>query len=112
MAMALSFLNAIFVIIGGYVAITYLFPMLRDLVAAIIKDEKAVDAFLGIMNLYVIIFVIFGVVNELLLLNHPYLNYLRILVPALTIITDLIPYLKYIIAGIFLILGVSAFKKK
>ncbi len=112
MTVALNLLNAIFVMVGGYIAIVYLFPMLRDFLAAGFKDEKVVDALMGIFNLYVIIFVTIGIVRELVLVNNQYLNYVTVLIPALTIMTDLIPYLKYLVAGVIIVVGLGTFKKK
>ncbi len=110
--MLVNLLNAIFAIMGGYIAITYLFPMLKDFLAGAIKDKVSLEGLMGVLNLYVIVFVLAAVVKELVAINNQYLNYVNVLSPALIVMVDLIPYLKYLVLGVLVIIGINSFKKK
>tara|TARA_Y100000034_G_C6786431_1_gene351799 strand:- start:280 stop:615 length:336 start_codon:yes stop_codon:yes gene_type:complete len=111
MAVGVNLLNAVFVLLGGYVAITYLFPFLRDFLSGILKNDKVTDGLMGIFNIYVIVFVLSGVVNSLVAINHPTLNYVNALIPGLNVLTSLIPYLQYLVLGAFIVAGLNSFRK-
>jgi len=109
--LAQSLLNAVFIIIGGYVAISYLLPMLRDFFSGILKEEKSLDGLMGIINLYIIIFILAAIVTELMAINNQYLNYFGILTPGLNVLVALIPYIQWLVVGVLVVLGLKNLKK-
>ncbi len=111
MAIALNLLNVVFLLLGGYVAITFLFPFLRDFLSSVLKSEKGTDGLMGVLNIYVIIFVTIGVVEELISSEVVWLNYLQSLNAGLNLLTSLIPYLQYLVLGGLVVLGLNSLRK-
>lgn len=105
---ALNILSAIAIVVGGWGMLTYVFPMIEELLKPIIKDKKSLKAFMGLLNIVILWIVGQGIINYLLRIDNSVLNFLDVLTPALDIFLEFLPYLKWVILGWFIVI---AFKK-
>ena len=75
----------------------------------IIKDKVSLKSFMGLLNIIILWIVAQGIINYLLKINNPVLNFIEVFTPALDIFLEFLPYLKWVILGWFIII---AFKKR
>ena len=86
--------------------------MVKDMVDSTIKDPKITNGIMGLLNLLVILFVVTTLVSNLVVIGNRYVSYITVINPALDIFNNLIPYLKYLLVGIFVIVIARIFKNK
>jgi len=106
----IAIISIIFVIIAAYLAITKILPVVRDLLSGIV-DGRVMGAFMSLLIIVVYILVLDKVVNLLLAAENQYLNYLSYITPGITVLTDLLPYLKYVLLGALIAWGLKLYKK-
>ncbi len=104
-----NILSAGSVLIGGWLLISSVFPQLEIFLSGIIKEQKVLHSFMALLNILLLWMVAQGVIIYLLKIKNVYLNYLEVIMPALDVFWQFIPFMQYIILGSFIVL---AFKKK
>lgn len=109
-AVWIAIISIIFVIIGAYLVITKILPIIRDLLSDIV-DGRAMGAFMSLLIIIVYILVLDKVVNLLLVAENQYLNYLSYITPGIDILMDILPYVMYILLGAVVAWGLKLYKK-
>ena len=104
---ATNIASSILILIGGWFIISYLFPLLENVLNYTIKDQKVLHSFMGILNIFVLWMVAESIVRHLVDIDNMYLNYLTTIQPALDLFVVFLPYLTYIILGWFIIVGLQ-----
>jgi len=97
-------------ILAGYLLITKVFPILRDILS-VFKDQMA-DAIMGLFNVVVIVFVIGRVLDRLAAIGQEGLSYFEILRPIVELFNQVLPYFEYLVGGAILVAALSSFRKK
>lgn len=103
----MNILSSIIIIIGGWAMITYVFPLIENLVTPIIKDKKSIKALMGLLNIIILWIVVQGIIIYLLKIDNSILNLLDIFTPGLDIFLEFLPYLKWIIIGWFIVIALK-----
>ena len=90
-------------IIGGYLAINYVLPKIKDLLEDVFKYSKAVNALVGLLTIWVYVAVVTGVIQKLTAIGEKYLSYVSVVQPALDLLNNFIPYVQWFVVGIGLV---------
>lgn len=104
--------SCIFIVIGGWFVIMKIFPIVDDLLSTVLKDKKALGAFMGLLNIILLWMIAQGLINYLLKINNQYLNYLDTISSGLDVILEFMPYFKWVIFGWFILLAVQSFHRR
>lgn len=99
--------SAIFITVGAWLLIKYIFPLLEDMLSETIKEKKSLISFMSLLNIVLLWVVAQGIVNYLLKINNQYLNYLDTLSAGLDVMLEFMPYLKWVILGWFILLAIK-----
>ncbi len=103
----MSVSSCIAIVIGGWIMITHIFPIIETMIKPVIKDKKSLGAFMALLNIVILWMVAQGIVIYLLRIDNVYLNYLDIFSAGLDVFLEFLPYLKWVILGWFLILALK-----
>ncbi len=107
----LGILGAIAWIIGGFLAVRYVLPILRAGMADIIRNNKATQAFILLLTYFVYITVATGVIASLTGIGDRYLSYITVVNPILALLNSLVPYIQWIIIGLAAIIVAERIKR-
>ena len=97
---------------GGYLAIKYVLPRIKDLLEDVFKYSKAVHALVGLLTIWVYVAVVAGVIAKLTAIGEPALNYVTLVQPVLDLLNNFIPYVKWFVVGIGLVVIAERLKFK
>ena len=101
-----------FVVAAGHIAITKIFPKLKILLKAVIKDEEALNSLMYIFVIYVGLFVLSKLLELFKSFGVGFVDSMVNMVePGVGILMSLLPYLQWLILGVFVIVGLRTFKK-
>jgi hypothetical protein len=105
-------LGMFFSVIAGHIAITKIFPKLKLLLKAIIKDEEATNSLMYIFIVYLALFVLSKLIELFRAFNVSFINDMtNIIQPGIDILMGLLPYLQWLILGILIVIGLKNFKR-
>ena len=88
---------------GGYLAIKYVLPRVKDLLEDVFKYNRAVSALVGLLTIWVYVAVVTGVIAKLTSIGEKYLSYVTVVQPALDLLNSFIPYVQWFVIGIGLV---------
>ena len=100
-------LTLLFILIGGHLVITKIYPHLRNLLKLILKDDNATNPIMALLIIIVMIIVASKLIAQLLSLNNVYLNIFGVLDPSVAVLKEIIPYIIYLLVGIIITLGIK-----
>mgnify|MGYP001589191753 CR=1 FL=1 len=103
-------LKVIFVIIAGHIAITKIVPLLNEFLLSFIKNQKAVDSFTSLIDIYILTLVGLKIVTFTLETEHVALKYVEILQPALEVIYGVFNYLQWILLALLVVIALKNYK--
>lgn len=106
----INILKVIFIIIGGHIAITKVVPLLSDFLQSFIRDNKAVDAFTSLIDIFILVTVGLISIESLLAVENNILNYIEVLQPGFTVLSTLFTYIQWILLGLMLVVAFKNFK--
>ena len=108
----LGIIGIILTVIIAFIIISKIFPIVRDLLDGLIKDNKSLAGFMSLLIIIVYILTFSKIVNLLLEIKDvKYLTYLNLITPGLDILTGILPYLQYILLGALIAWGFQTYKK-
>lgn len=109
--MVSAFLKIIFAVIGAYVVIGKINPMIGTFMDGAINDEKATRAFLYLLNAFIIVFAAELIINILPQLNLSSIQYFQTIDITLKVIEALFNYIQWILLAIIVVFGLKYLKK-
>ena len=107
----LLFLKIVFAIIGTYIVIGKINPMLGTFMNSAVNDEKATGAFLYLLNIFIIVFAAELIIDILPEINLSLFKYLQTIETTLNVIEALFQYLQWILLVIIGVFGLKYLKK-
>ncbi len=107
-----NIIKIVFLIVGGHLAISKVLPMLEDIISVVFKDKTAIDGFMNLLIVLVLVLVGRGILDFILAMQNPTLAYIGLLKPGFDILYSLVDYFKWIFAGVVVVLAFNVYKKK
>ncbi|MBD3253206.1 hypothetical protein GF386_05715 [Candidatus Pacearchaeota archaeon] len=107
MTFILPILRIIFAVVGAYVVISRIVPYLREFMLGAIDNKGAVDAFIYLINVFIVIFTGILVVDFLSSLSSVLMPYVRTVNFFFEIFEALFDYIQWILLAL---IGVYAFR--
>lgn len=107
--LVVNLLKIVFVIVGAHLAITKVLPMLKDTLSGF--DRKVANGLISLFAVLIIVFAGLAIFEFIEATGSKALSYLLVIKPAFDIVFSLEYYLKYVILGVIVILGLKAFKR-
>lgn len=95
------------IVAGGWAMINYVFPMIEDVLSSAIKDKKALNGIMGLLNIVILWIVVQGIIIYILRIKSPYLEFLDIFTPGLDVFLEFLPHLKWVLLGWFIIYAIK-----
>tara|TARA_Y100000034_G_C6863881_1_gene393488 strand:- start:1121 stop:1465 length:345 start_codon:yes stop_codon:yes gene_type:complete len=110
-AIATAVINAVFVIIAGFILISKILPKISDLIqGANVQDNRIISGVMGLLIIAIYILVINGVLKILSVVENQYLGYLNYLNEGVSILVSFLPYIQWIVVAA--LIGIFISKKK
>jgi len=106
-----TILKLVFIVFATHLTLTRIIPMVQDFLSTLFKEKKALDSFTSLLGILVIILAAKEILPAIQALNNGVVNYLLTLEPAITVLSNLIFYLQYIILAVFVVAVFKAYKK-
>lgn len=106
----ISILKVVFVIIGGHIAITKVVPLLNDFLLSFIKDNKSVDAFTSLIDIFILVIVGLKIVEFLLEIDNSIINYIAAIQPGFEILSTLFSYIQWILLALIVVVALKHYK--
>ena len=103
-------LKVIFVVIGGHIAITKIVPLLNEFLLSFIKNQKSVDAFTSLIDIYILTLVGLKIVEFTLETENDIVNYIGVLKPGFEILSALFGYLQWILLALIIVVALKNYK--
>jgi hypothetical protein len=88
---------------GGYIAVKYVLPPVRELLADVFKYNKAVNALITLLTIWVYVVVVAGVIERLTAIGEKALSYVTVVNPVLDVLNGFVPYVQWFVVGIGLV---------
>lgn len=105
-----TLLKVVFVIVAGHIAITKIVPLLDEFLSGFIKNEKAVDSFTSLIDIFILVLVGTKIIEFLLETENPVLSYFSALQPSFELLNALFSYLQWILLALIAIVALKYFK--
>ena len=103
----MNIFSCIAIVAGGWAMIVYVFPMIEQILQSAIKDKKALNGIMGLLNVVILWMVAQGIIIYLLKIDNSVVDYLDIFTPGLDVFLEFLPYLKWVILGWFMIYAIK-----
>ena len=105
-----NLLKILFVIVGAHLAITKVLPMFKNIVDGL-GDKKVSEGIISLFAVFILVFAGLAIFDFITAIGSIGLSYLTVIKPAFDLIFGLVYYIKYIVLGVIIVLGLKAFKK-
>jgi hypothetical protein len=97
----LNLLGAASYAAGAYVGVKYVLPLVRGLLADVVKYGKAVNSFIGLLTILLYVVAAKGVVERLVAIGDKPLTFLTVVNPAIEVLENLFfPTLRLLVIGV------------
>ncbi len=101
-------LKIIIILLAAHLAITRIIPLLSAFLQNVTKDEKSINSFISLLDIFILALVGAKVIEYCLAIGNNILNYIGVLAPAFELVIDVFKYLQWILV---ILLAVVALKK-
>lgn len=105
-----NLLKILFVIVGAHLAITKVLPMLKNAIEGL-GDKKVIDGLVSLFAVLILVLAGLQIFEFIAAIGSIGFSYLTVIKPAFDLVFGLVYYVKYVILGVIVILGLKAFKK-
>ncbi len=105
-----TILKVIFVVIGGHIAITKVVPLLNEFLLSFIKNQKSVDAFTSLIDIYILTLVGLKIVEFALETENNIVQYIGVLAPGFEVLSTLFGYLQWILLALIVVVALKNYK--
>lgn len=89
---------------GAYLVVEYILPKVRTIAAEVLRYPKTADSLVFLLSVLVYTFAAAGIVEKLVAIGLPWLNYIALLTPLIEVVKDIIPTIKLVLIGIGIVL--------
>ena len=96
---------------GGYLAINHVLPAAKALLADVVKYNKALNALIKLLTIWIWVVVAGGVIDKLVAIGEKAVGYVSVFTPALDLLNSLVPYVQWIVIGFGLIVIAERIKR-
>jgi len=104
-------LKIVFVLVAAHIAITKIVPLLNDFLLSFIKDNKSVNSFTSLIDIFILVLAGSQVIALALEVENTALNYISVLQPAFDVLLQIFIYLQWILLVLIAVVAIKSLKR-